>query len=71
MSVLKLNPQVGDKFVGRPEDMGLLMEIIGFRDEQVMAMTTKNDVSLLIPFKEWNRYVSTGIIKVAPKSKEA
>ena len=67
---LKLNPEVGDRFTGRPWDSKLLIEVTGFGADHVFAVTVKNKISMHIPFNDWNRYVSTGTIIAAPKSDE-
>ena len=57
MSDLKLSPEPGDVFIGRPHDNKIRFRVLAADHEGVHAITIESDVTMLIPRDEWNRYV--------------
>ena len=62
-SVMRLNPQQGDKFIGRPQgEYDLPFTVLSVGNTGVYATTDRNGVTMRIPRRDWNEYIANKTI---------
>ncbi len=64
-----LNPQIGERYIVRPQYRYELPIVVNSVDKTGVSVTTetKHHTNMLIPIKDWNRHVKERIIKKAKK----